>query len=202
MLTSTRLFATVFSLSILSAAVSGQTTGQNGVDPSALSASYGFGQHVQGIALSESGTHYVFGGRGGDYLGTSERWYVGGGGRGGSSIDDSDGGLGYGYFQVGQRGPVGTTDIGLDLYGGLGFGGYGSEETEGQLMAGPVAGIATYWGANRGFEVGLHAETLVNAADLSGSVLSIGFHIGGKGGSATIPWEKRRDAGLGDRDQR
>ena len=154
--------------------------------------SFGFGQFNSGVGFTTDGDRYMlFGGRGGTYRGDSDRWYTGGGGRGGFSIDDGDGGLGYGFAQFGNRGPI-TSDqtLGLDAYTGLAFGGYGSESDGGNIL-GPVAGTALYLGANRSFEYGLHGEMVANVLDFDQSVFTLGIMIGGKSGNVTIPWESR-----------
>ena len=196
-----RFIKSVFLVCVLAATfvagATAETSGQNGVDPQALSASYSFGQYMPAWAFvpGDGDSYILFGGRGGDYLGTSDRWYTGGGGRGGFSLTGASGGLGYGFFQVGHRGPVSDNDIGVDLYGGLGGGSYGSSDEMG-LLAGPVTGVTAFFGAGKSWGIGVFAEGLWNVAKIDRSPVSVGLHIGGKGGSVSIPWENRETAGL------
>ncbi len=180
----------------ISASGVAQTTGQDGVAPDALRASYGFSHFntAWGMLTEDATPYMLFGGRGGTYLGDSETLYLGGGGRGGFALD-GDGGLGYGYPQIGWRGPLGESELGLDGYTGIAAGGYGSPETSGFLV-GPTAGAAVYFGALSSFEAGISVEGVLNAVEPAESIVSIALTIGGKGGEVSIPWENRRDAGL------
>jgi hypothetical protein len=174
-----------------------QTTGHDGVNPEVLEASYGFGQsHVMyGYLFGEEVHAVMFGGRGGGYIGRSETLYAGGGGRGGFGVGEVSGGLGYGYFMVGNRGPLGEGPLGLDLYGGPALGSFGTEDDDGWLV-GATAGVGVYLGAARSFDYGLFVDGLVNFADFEQSLLSVGVNFGGKNGSVSIPWEERRNADL------
>lgn len=190
----TLLVATLFMA--ISASAVAQTTGQDGVAPDALRASYGFSQFnsAWGILTEDATAYILFGGRGGTYLGDSETLYFGGGGRGGFALD-GDGGLGYGYPQIGWRGPLGENELGVDIYTGIAGGGYGSSDTSGVLV-GPTTGLGVYFGALSSFEAGISVEGVLNTFDPAESILSIALTIGGKGGEVSIPWTNRRDAGL------
>ena len=112
-------------------------------NPDVLVPSFSFGQFNAGPGFTPDGDSYMlFGGRGGTYLHDSDRWYIGGGGRGGFSIDDASGGIGYGFVHAGNRGPITTgQDLGLDAYAGLAYGGYGNDADDGNIL-GPVIGTA------------------------------------------------------------
>lgn len=144
---------------------------------------FGFGQfNASYAAHGVAGGHLLFGGRGGLQLGSSDRWYMGGGGRGGFALEE-DAGMGYGFFQIGNRGALnGSPAWGLDAYTGLAFGGYG-DGPDGAVLVGPVAGTALYGGAGSGFDYGLYAEVLLNAPEPEASVVSLGMILGGSGGS-------------------
>lgn len=189
-------FKTLTGALLTSAAlIAGATAAENDnrqFNPDVLVPSFSFGQFNTGLGLTADGDRYMlFGGRGGTYLQDSDRWYIGGGGRGGFSIDDTGGGLGYGFVHGGNRGPITSgQDLGVDAYAGLAFGGYGNDSDGGNIL-GPVAGTALYLGANRSFEFGLHGEMVANTLDLEQSLFTVGITIGGKGGEVSIPWERR-----------
>ena len=191
------LLLTTMVVLLVGAHATAQTTGHDGVNPEVLEASYGFGQsHVMyGYLFGEDIHAVTFGGRGGGYIGRSETLYAGGGGRGGFGVGEVSGGLGYGYFMMGNRGPLGNGPLGLDLYGGPAFGSFGSEDDDGWLV-GATAGVGIYLGAESSFDYGLFVDGLVNFAGFERSLLSVGFNFGGKNGSVSIPWEERRNADL------
>ncbi len=176
------------------ALLNAETTGHDGVNPEKLKASFGFAQFnlSVGQVFDPKMTLLLFGSRGGGYVGKSETLYMGGGGRGGFAFAGKDGGLGYGFFQVGSRGPLGSSILGLDYYGGLGLGGYGTDDTSGTIF-GPVAGIDLFLGAEKSDDYGIFLEAMINLLDIQASVITAGFHTGGKGGSVSIDWEDRRD---------
>lgn len=189
----------VLLLAVTAAPLRAQSGEDGGIDPEKLRVSWGFGQMFTGVGvvLDPTTTMLFFGGRGASYLRGSDRLYLGGGGRGGFIVSSEDpGGGGYGFFHFGSRGPLGGAagegSLGLDIYGGVGFGGFGREsEEEGTFLFGPVLGAGLYLGADRGFEYGLNLEGLLNALDLSASAIQIGFTVGGKSGSVLVDWEDR-----------
>ena len=190
-----KYFIFIFFIFFISAIFSlAETTGHDGVNPEKLKASFGFWQFNMGVGrLFDPGmTLLMFGGRGGGYIDKSESFYIGGGGRGGFAFSDNDGGVGYGFCHAGSRGPLGNGNLGLDYYGGLGLGGYNTDSEDGYLF-GPVLGIGLFFGVTRSPDYGIFLEGLINVLDINASMITLGIHTGGKGGSVYIDWEDRHD---------
>ena len=164
-----------------------------GVDPENLRVRYGFGQFYTGYSVQFAPLMHMitFGGRGGSFLGRSDKLYMGGGGVGGFSLGPTAGGGGYGTLQVGFRNAFGRSSMGYDLAAGVGFGGYGTALESGFYL-GPTASLGIFFGARGNNEIGIFAQTLVNVLDLGRTVINVGIMFGGKTGTVYTDWADRR----------
>jgi hypothetical protein len=191
------LAATILFPLLYSTPVIAETTGQNGVDETKIRVKYGFSQFKTSMGLIPQNNQLltIFGGRVGTYIGTSESFYIGGGGNGGFSVSPGLSGGGYGYFQIGNRHPIieENGSFGVDYYTGFGGGAYGSAQDFGPIV-GPVFGGTVFMGANDDFEfIGLFAEAIVNVINPNASMIHFGLSIGSKTSDLSVLWKDRRD---------